>query len=312
MTHSTPIEVCFSTTQNYLKYYTPLARSIAENLDGRKLKIHILYSTNYGKLDDKEWQNTMEMFQHSLADMNCEICYYDITDQTHIFDNQNTGMWGKKTSLTHYYYLLAPRVLKNSKRMIYLDGDMICTTSLADVFDIDMTGKMIAMAEHSGGDLLSEKELSPTASNAGFSVWNLDLWRKNNIIDDIVQFGTTVPHTGLCVQALLYFYFGREHPDWIMYVDKKYNMFPSVFPEIPTEDIAILHFTAYGDPKPWSHFGLARYRGADIWWKYARKTAFYECFIAELFERRLQSFALPHQKSRGLRRLWKHIKKMKF
>ena len=307
-----PVEIICSATQNYLPYYVVLARSVAANLDGRPLKIHVLYTTEFGKIPEQDWEKYKDAFNNTMIDFeNTEINFYDITDKMHLFDGQNVGMWGKKTSLTHYIYLLAADVLQGSERVIYMDGDMICNANLGNVFDMDMGSKLIAMAEHSGGDDLSEKELSPTASNSGFLVLNLKQWRADNTFADITEFGRNMPKTSFCDQALLYHYFAVNNPDKIMYIDKKYNMFPGANPNIPTAQMKVIHFTSYRDPKPWLHLGDHSWRGSDIWWKHARNTSFYELFIDGILYGKFEDLKkrVKYKKHRGL---WWHIRHLKF
>ncbi len=307
-----PVEIIFSTTQNYLPYYIVLARSIGHNLRGRPFKIHVMYTTSFNPIPDADWAKYTDSMRNSLSDLpGAQVNFCDITNLMPMLQGQNVGMWGKQISLTHYIYLLAQTALPDSDRVIYMDGDMICNCDLSDVFDMDMTDKSIAMAEHSGGDDLSEKELSPTASNSGFLVLNLKRWREQNTMNAILAFGRKLQKTSFCDQALLYYYFAVNHPDEIMYVDPRYNIFPGAFPEIPTAEMKVLHFTSYRDPKPWLHLGGYSWRGSDIWWRHARNTAFYENFIDAIVDRKIQ-MPKPQAPKRGLARLWKHIRKMKF
>ncbi len=279
-----PVEVIFATTQNYLPYYLVLGRSIACNMNGRALNIHVLFTRGVYAIPDDNWKKYIDCAKNTFSDIpNVRILFHDITDKMSMFDGQNVGMWGSDTSLTHYIYLLAPIVLpKSVRRAIYMDGDMICNTNLGDVFDMDMHGTLVAMAQQSTGDDVSERELSPDASNSGFIMMNLDAWRKRNTLDDILDFGRKLHKTSFCDQALMYFYFAKNHPDDIMYIDKSYNMFPTANPDVATADIRVLHFTSFKDPKPWNVLEQNAFRGADIWWKYARQTPFWEDFVHDI------------------------------
>lgn len=312
MINKNPVELLFSTTQNYLLFYIVLARSVAEHLNGRRLRIHVLYTAAFNKIPEQDWHKYKDAFNNTMLDFpGTEIIYHDVTDKLKLFDGQNVGQWGGDVSLTHYIYLLAQNILYTSDRVIYMDGDMICNANLCDVFDMDMTGKLIAMAEHSGGDDLSEKELGPDASNSGFLVLNLKLWRELGTFDDILQFGRNLQKTSFCDQALLYYYFAVNNPDKIMYIDKRYNMFPGANPDIPTAEMKVIHFTSYRDPKPWLHLGDHSWRGSDIWWKYARRTTIYELFVDGIMYNKLKKIDKIFN-SKKHHSFWWHLRKMKF
>ncbi|MCM1294203.1 MAG: hypothetical protein NC311_01420 [Muribaculaceae bacterium] len=311
MTRKQPVEIVFSTTQNYLPYYIVLAHSIASNLNGRPFKIHVLYTESFNKIPDADWLKYTDCMYNTLSRFpGAQINFCDITDKMHLLDGQNIGMWGNQVSLTHYIYLLSQIALPDSDKVIYMDGDMICNCDLSDVFDTDMSEKLILMAEHSGGDDLSEKELSPTASNSGFLVLNLKQWRITNTMERILEFGRRMPTTSFCDQALLYYYFAVNNPEKISYVDKLYNIFPGAFPNIPTRQMKVLHFTSYRDPKPWLHLGGYSWRGSDIWWYHARQTAFYENFIDAIVDKKIH--IKSKKKETKLQRLWRHISILKF
>jgi len=307
------IELIFAATQNYLPYYTVLARSVAANANGRAIKINFLYTTSFNKMPDFEWMKYIDCMHNSLADFkNLEINFCDITEYMPLLDGQNLGMWGNNTSLSHYIYLFATIVLPHVKRAIYMDCDMICNANLGDVFDTDMHNKLIALTRPSHGDELSDTELGPDASNTGFMILNLERWRKLNVLDDILQFGRTMPRTSFCDQALIYHYFNKNHPNEIKYLDASYNIFPGYHPDMPSNKIKVMHFTSYRDTKPWAHLNSNNYRGADVWWKYARQTSFYENFISGIVYETINDLINKHlcQESK-LHRLFRQIKTFK-
>ena len=273
------VDILCCTTQYYLAYYTVLLRSVAENLAAdTSLRVHIMYC-DYNKMPEKTWKHYIEVARNSFDDLNVELIFYDVTDKMGMFKNQNMGMWGNAISVTHYMYLLAPIILNDVSKVIYMDGDMICNCDLSKVFNKPMKNKAIALTEHSRGDITSEKELGYDSNNTGFLMMNLDIWREHNILADIIKFGESIIKTSFCDQALIYFYFTKKHPNLKMLLKAEYNMFPTVCSDVLIKDIKVLHFTAFQDAKPWTYIFSDKYRGGDIWWKYARKTGFYELLL---------------------------------
>lgn len=292
-----PINILFGATSDYLPYAAVTARSVAEKSNGRPVNIHFLYADIVKRISNRQRQKCMDLARKSLQDYSVQIFFYDITDLIPMFRGQNVGMWGTEISMTHYFYLTAPLVLpQDIDEVIYLDTDMIVNCDLSCIYDMDMGDNLLLVASPSG------LESEPDTFNSGFSKMNLSLWRKNNVLTDLLAFGRQLPRCHLCDQNLLNKYFGKSH---VMFVDKFYNMFPQCVNAEDIPKIKIIHYAGieFGRPftKPWKDINKCC---ANEWWKYAKQTNFYKKFIKE--QKKM------NRQHRGLRRLWHHIKRMKF
>lgn len=92
-------------------------------------------------------------------------------------------------TLPTYYRLLAPQILPNNiHRIIYLDCDLIIKGDLLPIWKIDMTEKAIASVvdceayNESIYHRLDNFTSSRDYFNAGVSIYNLDYWRKNGLV----------------------------------------------------------------------------------------------------------------------------------
>ena len=274
------IDLLFGATIDFLPFAVVTAVSAAGNLNNNyKLRVHFLYADIKNNISKEESENIFEMAQLSLLKNDICIYYYNVTKEIQLFKGQNIGMWGEEISYTHYMYLLAPIILdKSIDKVIYIDTDMIVNTDLSLVWNCDMQKNLIAMGAPRG-----QEEMGEDVSNSGFVILNLFSWREEDVLSKILEFGRHLPRARFCDQWLLYQYFTKLNSDRLLLLDKKYNIFPQLFKEIPLAEIKILHFTGWNNIKPWVDLNSTQ-RGSFIWWEYARRTFFYEYFIFKLLK----------------------------
>ena len=288
------VNLLFSATSDYLPYAVVTAVSAKENLNSDYgLKVYFMYADIVKTITDYERQVIFEYANATLKKHDIEIEYINIKDNVHLFEGQNTGMWGEAISFTHYLYLLAPIYITDIDKVIYIDTDMIVNCDLSQIYNIDMSNYLITMGAPRGFE-----EMGDDVSNSGFLILNLKQWREEKTLNKLLEFGKTIPKCNFCDQNLLYQYFTKRNKDRLMLVEKEYNIFPQLFPEIELENIKILHYTGWKHEKPWKDNALKQ-RGGFLWWRYARKTEFYEYFL-------LKNIPDPTQKRDSF---WKRNKK---
>ncbi len=301
---SDTVHILFAATSDFLPQATVTALSAIDHLKPKtKAHIHFLYADIVKPISENMRNNFFERAKRSIESLGATISFYDVSDQIHLFDGQNIGMWGKEISLTHYMYLLAPNVLDVDKA-IYLDTDMIVNCDLSEVYNIDFGNHLLAMGAPRG-----QEEMGDDVSNSGFVFLNLKLWRQENTLKQLVDFGEKLPRARFCDQYLLYQYFTKHNPHLLMLVDKSYNIFPQLFPEMDISDIKVLHFTGWHNIKPWVDV-KGEQRGGDLWWFYARKTGFYESFVCQLstqsFNKNTNALKQSIEKELERRDAWKY------
>ncbi len=173
---------------------------------------------------------------------------------------------------TTYGRLLLPELLLTN-RVLYLDADLVVEVDVLQLQAFDFAGKAIA-AVHGGvleneleHDFYLHKLRLPTnqrSFNAGILLFNLDLWRQENLKEKCLDVARRFPTELLsCDQALLNAVFSGNFAElpktfncaWLPYASK---------PE--TGEKMILHFV--GSPKPWDVFGSLIHNGYATWQKY--------------------------------------------
>lgn len=73
----------------------------------------------------------------------------------------------RKWPLATYIRLLAPEIIQDHGRMLYLDGDTLIRESVRDLFSVDMAGRTLGASSHRPGDTF----------NAGVLLIDLPAWR---------------------------------------------------------------------------------------------------------------------------------------
>ncbi len=268
------VNLLLAATSDYLPLGVVTAVSAKANLNkDSKLKVYFLYADIVKEISDKERNNIFEYAKATFDEHNIEYEFIDVKDKISLLEGQNLGMWGEAVSMTHYIFMLAPEVIKDADKAMYIDTDMIVNCDLSEVYNIDLDNHLVAMGAPRGFE-----DMGDDVCNGGFVFMNLDLWRKENALAPFLEFGRNLPKSDYCAQNLLHQYFTVSNPDRILKVDKAYNIFPHLFPEMPVKDIKILHFTGWDHIKPWYDIE-GKQRAGYLWWKYAKMTSFYEKFL---------------------------------
>ena len=300
------INIMFAVTPDYLKYATVTAMSAVKNLKNEKINIHFLYADIYNKISSINIFNYTESIKNTFCNKNINIYFYDCSSMIQILDGQNMGMWGE-ISLSHYLYFLAEKLI-DAEKVIYLDTDTIVNCNISNIYNIDIKDNVVAMAKPSGLESMGKD-----VSNAGVVMINLKKWKNEKILDDILKFGKTLKKSNFCAQALLHYYLkGRN---LIYYFDAEYNIFPHMYIEKDISSMKILHYTGYTHCRPWRDIDHCQ-RGSDLWWKYARETPFYEDFIYDIIDRKIDECILTttlkyklKKKFHKLVKIYRYIKK---
>ncbi len=171
-----------------------------------------------------------------------------------------TSSW---ISSATYLRVLAPRLLGESQRCLYLDGDVVVRHDPASLCEMDLRGCSLAavrsrvapfLASPGGVTAWFELGLPSTAPyfNAGVLLLDLERWRDRDLLGEVVRFlqlhaDTLKAADQEVLNALLV-------GDWLP-VDRTWNYVTHVAesflpePELEPDDPHVVHFA--GRAKPW-------------------------------------------------------------
>lgn len=218
--------------------------SILENNKTETIVFHVLAET----LNDKN----IESLQNISNTYSTEIYLYFIDGR--VFETLPTTEHFTKAT---YNRFLLTKVLKGTvERVIYIDADILCMGSMAELKDLEFGNKIVAVVEDIGAVADRQiKQLQLTQKqyfNAGFLYINIDAWEMAAISEKAVQY--SFEHIGelnwLDQDALNVILensciFLSKRYDYIF--DLGYKKFAHVM-SLP-EDTVLVHYA--GRYKPW-------------------------------------------------------------
>jgi len=269
------INICLQSSGLFAPHAAALIASIMENKADSEDIV-------FWYLCDKVSENIKNKIASMRKKWSFTIHFIDVSDDSFREFPIHNG------SYATYYKLALGRLLPHEvSKIIYLDSDMIVTTSLASLYHTDIWECYAAVVAES---LKRHFPLGGPYFNAGMVLFNLEKWRCENLEGQAIQFG-------------------YDHPDWIIWVDQdilnylfKGNVIylPLKWNKIPSEillgnstqwggfysetemskvgkELGIIHY-AWID-KPW--LPMCQHPNKASYWKYARKTPFYKQVLRE-------------------------------
>ncbi|MCD7895818.1 MAG: glycosyltransferase family 8 protein [Planctomycetaceae bacterium] len=284
---SANVPVIFCCDANYFPHAMTLVASIISHSSPARMYDLLLFidKIDYDKLCiAQEW---MKQYPNAC------LRFVDISK---LSDKMQLNILPTTARLTTamYFRLLAPAVLKNYHKAVYLDVDIICLDDIALLFEEDLAGFLAGGCEDILLMRLSKcdsqyqrywKEslrLKPGSFyfNSGVLLMDLEAMRKDCTVDNVIEMIHTIPDLMYLDQdALNVAMKGRikEMParwncyDW--FDEQMTALDETVHSRIvlPRETIGCHHFIG---KKPWSwdHLG----NNADLYWEYAAETPFHE------------------------------------
>ncbi len=250
------MDVCLSTDDNYAKFAQCVIISILENkAPDDELVFHILHAG----LND----NSIK----ALSRYNVVFHSVNSADFAPYFNN---GGPCKHITLPTLYRLALPSILPDTKRVLYLDCDLIVLKSLGALYNTELSDNQYAACvpdcgcEYHMQRLNIEDDGENFYFNAGVCLMDLDKIRRDNIEEKS-------------------FNYLRENYEKLMFsdqdvlnvvlkghlkrLDERYNFISPNFYFSNEKDVTIAHFAGI---KPWKTGFYNKYR--ELFWYYFSKT----------------------------------------
>ena len=283
------IPIVFSANNYYIPYTSTAIQSIIENADkDRQYIFYILYQemsdNNIALL--KKQVSLFPQFSINFINVTKYIDKYDLFTSRHI-------------SLETYFRLLIPELLAEYQKAIYLDGDMICCTDIASLYDINLENYLLAAVRDVGVSWY----YSPNHSEemkflysvllhlkkpedyfcAGMCILNIDLFRKTISTDEIFKLAASRQWQVHDQDVLNYL---AENKTFLLPFHWNFMYTPNAkyLPEYlqneyleAKENPRIIHY------KPWTYKNYIPH--FDLFWKYATRTPFIDIIIENMKEK---------------------------
>lgn len=181
------IPIAYSTDDKYAMPISVSIKSIIDNSSNNDYEFIILYNNS---LDEK----SKNIINSSIKGTKCSLRYIDIKDSI-----KNAYLAIPHISVSTYYRLLLPTLLKEYDKCIYLDGDTIAVDDIEKLMKIELSKNEyigavkceLVLNNPSTYKDKHKKELGISSLyqyvNAGVLVLNLKELRENNMVNIMVD-----------------------------------------------------------------------------------------------------------------------------
>ena len=260
------IPIFFATDDNYIPFLCVALQSLIDNATNEnQYIIKILY------VDIKE-ENKKKILKYNSNNVNIEfvdLSYYieKVKDQLFTRDYYTN---------TTYFRLFISDLYPQYNKVLYLDSDIVVLKDVAELYRVDIEGKLIAAAPEDviqNNKVFQEyvEKVVGMASykqyfNAGVVLMNLDELRKFKFQEKFLYLLKTVKFAVIQDED----YLNRLCKGRVRLLDTIWNREPIPVNKGKNDDIKIIHY-AYVY-KPW-HSDNVLYQ--EYFWEYAKKTPYY-------------------------------------
>ncbi len=271
------IPVFFASDDNYVPYMTVAIRSLIDNSsEENKYRLIILH-------EGMSHETKKEL--KDLETKNVKISFENITHKVKRFEKKMEITLRDYYSTSIYYRMFIPSLFKSYAKGVYLDGDIIVLDDIAKLYNEEIGDNLLIATQD--GVVNDSEDLKNYAReaigiepeyyfNSGVLVMNLRELRKENIEEKFKYLlnkynpETIAPDQDylniLCRGKVKYLY-----NDW--------DKMPDYGPMIPENELHLVHYNMFR--KPW-HYEDVPY--SDIFWRYAKKTQYYDFLQKQLEE----------------------------
>ncbi|MCQ2449650.1 MAG: glycosyltransferase family 8 protein [Clostridia bacterium] len=261
------IPIFFSINDNYAKFLAAALCSAVQNCSSkRKYRAFIIHKG----LSEENKQRLS-----ALGTDNFSVEFFEMTES--LSDIKNTisnRLRCDNYTLTIYFRLFIPMMFPQYDKGIYIDGDVIVTGDLAELFDLDLGERYLgACVDKSVEDVpllteYMEKAVGVPASeyfNSGVLLMNLKLLREKELhrhfldLLNAYHFDSIAPDQDY-LNAICY---GN-----VRFLDACWNTMPNP-KQAPVTDAKLIHYNLFS--KPW-HYDDIQY--GELFWEYSRQSGY--------------------------------------
>lgn len=289
--HSFIVPIVFATNEAYAPYAGVCIRSIIDNaVDDVFYDVRVLHT------------GLSEETQHLLCSAADEALRVECIDVSDMIARFGDKLYERDYfSREMYYRFLIPDIMSEYERVIYLDCDMTVRCDLSMLMKIDMSRCCIAgcrnLMHQKMRDYVSDVlGLQPEKYiNSGMMLFDTAACRKFRLLDRVYEeIGKwemlRYPDQDLMniIMSGRICYLPTEW-NYLWHLERLEGSARSELRLLPSDRAAlfaakpnarIIHYT--GDMKPWHYNGIP---GADEFWKYAERSAFYEWITVRFAEK---------------------------
>ena len=283
-----PVSLVLSANEYYVPYMGTLLESIKEHASAdRTYDIVVLHRDISA--------NSQAVLQRLMAPSNFSLRFFNTTRLMREYESKLflRGHFRIET----YFRLLMQDILPSYNKALYLDCDMVANKDIAELFDVDVNGYLLAAVQDADTaglyngfepqkknymDNIMKMKDPYSYFQAGTILFNLAEFRKHYTVDEMFEYATSYEWELLDQDVLNHFAEGH-----VKYLDMRWNVvmdwngirIKEIIGLAPRrlyqgymesrKDPYIVHYA--GPDKPWDNFESDF---ADYFWGYAQRTPF--------------------------------------
>lgn len=296
-----PVAVVFAANDYYAPYLSALIASLLAHRSSERRYDLIVLSADFSERNQR-------IFHEAFAADDVSLRFLDVTEAMRPYGERLPVRGHFK--LETYFRLLLPQLLPDYAKILYLDADMICLADVAELFDTDVEGYLVAACKdadtagiYNGVDRdLGQPDKKGYMDDvlgieqpfeyfqAGTIVFNLDEWRRSIDVEEVFRFAQRERWQLLDQDVLNYFCQGRcafLDMAWNVMFDLEGFRVREIIARAPRE-LREAHLAAREHPK------IVHYAGnikpwddptcdfAECFWHYARQAPLYEVALGRM------------------------------
>ncbi len=249
------MHVALTGTENYIPWIGVTMTSILEHNKEEKFCFHLLLDS----LGDKENSNLSKFSRQ-----------WNVPVHVYVMNDESISKFGKFTRYiidgkfvgAFIYRFFIPCVLDtNIKKVLYIDGDIVCNGKLSDLFEMDLMGNSVAVSEDIQGEIYAKNFNLKKYFNSGVLLIDTCNWNRKILTIKLLKGLEKALNTKIDLpcpdQDILNIVLENE----TLFVSQKYNLpyrlvRPSVFKAKivngDAEHASLIHFI--GAIKPWTSY----------------------------------------------------------
>jgi len=290
------IPVVLASDENYAPYMSTAMQSIMENANREEKYVFIILHKSLSEETQEKLKSQVAVYSYfSIRFVNVSLDFKNFSP-----DMGSIGSWTVET----YFRLIAPWLLKEFDKIIYMDCDIICNSDISGIYGMDIENNLIAGAPDTPqisincnskykGDFKSSvigKMAQPeNYINAGFIIMNLKEFRNRFSLDYLLNLSQNSKYK-FNDQDILnsiaddsVFILSQEfnflNTNWDIshapqYLIDEYNK--------AKENPKIIHYTT---TKPWKAELNPPF--FHLFWKYSTRTPFIDSIISSMVEKKI-------------------------
>lgn len=164
-----------------------MMQSVCQNNVDETIVFHVIVGENVSKEDKQDLEDLLKAYQGK------SVVFYpssDIDKEIETFPQDSRHLI---TKATYYRFYFAEILPGNIDKVLYLDGDLVVRHSLLPLWETDLQDYAIAAVHDMlEGDIEYYNRLKYPPHmgyfNAGVMLINLKYWRKNHVLDDLLDY----------------------------------------------------------------------------------------------------------------------------